>query len=107
MENAVMEAGEGERAERAAGFSQPARVKRKAGFRGWIAPICLLGGLIIVGVGLAAWKENATQQANAAAASQPEPVETIMVATAQSRSHRRATTSIGTVVATRSITLRN
>lgn len=53
------------------------------------------------------WKVQANQKANAAAANQPEPMESISVAIAKSREHRRTTTSIGTIVATRSITLRN
>jgi membrane fusion protein, multidrug efflux system len=86
--------------------SEPARAERKNSV-GWIAPIVLLGGLILVGVALAAWKKDAAAKANAAAASQPEPVESIIVATAEPRAHRRSTTAIGTIVATRSITLRN
>src|SRR5688500_15673391 len=108
MEN-VIEPPSRQSSERSASFSrpEPSRADRKTGFRGWIGPVALLAVLIILGFSLSAWKAHATKKANAAAASQPEPVETIMVATAETRTHRRSTTSIGTVVATRSITLRN
>ncbi|MGQ0833489.1 MAG: efflux RND transporter periplasmic adaptor subunit [Gammaproteobacteria bacterium] len=46
-------------------------------------------------------------ETNAASANQPEPVESVTVAVAKEREHRRTTTSIGTVMALRSITLRN
>jgi membrane fusion protein (multidrug efflux system) len=50
------------------------------------------------GVLLAAWKQNMTKDAAAAAAKQPEPV-------AEARPHHAATTAIGTVLALRSISL--
>lgn len=75
--------------------------------RKWVSPVILLLSLVGVGAGLVAWKQEATEQANAAAASQPEPVETVTVATAREQQHRRTTTSIGTVVALRSVSLRN
>ena len=56
------------------------------------------------GVALAAWKQASLEEPNAAAASQPEPMEAVAVAVAQEREHSRTTTSIGTVVALRSIT---
>lgn len=74
---------------------------------GWIKPIVLLLSLGIVGGALAAWKVGATQRSNAAAANQPEQMETVTVAVAKETQHRRTTTAIGTVVALRSITLRN
>lgn len=46
-------------------------------------------------------------EADAAAASQPEPAESVAVAVAKPRDHRETVTSIGTVLATRSVTLRN
>lgn len=67
----------------------------------------LLGVVIAVGIGLAAWKYLAIRDANAAAADQPEPMESVTVAVATEREHRRTTTSIGTVLALQSITLRN
>ena len=73
----------------------------------WIKPIVLLVSLGVVGGALAAWKVGAVQRSNAAAANQPEQMETVTVAVAQETQHRRTTTAIGTVVALRSITLRN
>lgn len=69
--------------------------------------IALLGAVIVTGSALAAWKHNSLEDAAQAAASQQEPVESIAVALAEEREHYRATTSIGTIVATRSITVRN
>jgi membrane fusion protein (multidrug efflux system) len=67
----------------------------------------LLAIVIGGGVLLAVWKYGAIQAASAAAASQPEPMESVMVAEAKPRQHTPATTAIGTVIALRSITLRN
>ncbi len=75
--------------------------------RRWIAPVLLLASLAAAGSGLAVWKIGAIQQANEAAANQPEPVESVTMAIARERQHRRTSTAIGTVVALRSITLRN
>jgi RND family efflux transporter MFP subunit len=73
----------------------------------WIASVVLIGTVASGGYALAAWKRNSLEQAAAAAASQPEPMESVIVAVAEQREHRRTTTSIGTVLALRSITLRN
>ena len=67
----------------------------------------LLGALAGTGGILAAWKYAAARDASAVAASQPEPVETITAALATEREHRPVTTAIGTVLALRSVTLRN
>jgi membrane fusion protein (multidrug efflux system) len=75
--------------------------------RGWIGSVVLLGVLALTAVSLAAWKSAAIQGANVAAASQPEPLEMVTAAIAREREHRQTTTSIGTVLALRSITLRN
>jgi len=75
--------------------------------RGWIGSTLLLGMIAATGAGLAAWKLAATRKAEAAAASQPEPVESVTAAVATERQHRPTTTSIGTVLALRSVTLRN
>ena len=74
---------------------------------GWLAPTLLLLAVIATGGGLAWWKMTALKGAAAAASNQPEPVEAVMLAVAKERQHRRTSTSIGTVVALRSITLRN
>lgn len=73
----------------------------------WIAPTVLLICLGLLGGTLAAWKVNANQKNLAAAANQPEPMEVVTVAVAKEKAHRRTTTAIGTVVALRSISLRN
>jgi membrane fusion protein (multidrug efflux system) len=75
--------------------------------RGWIGSLLLLVAVVGTGGGLAAWKYASTQEADLAAAKQPEPMESVTVAVAREREHRRTTTSIGTVLALRSITLRN
>ena len=72
-----------------------------------IGSFVLLAVILGVGAGLAAWKYRAVRQSNAAAASQPEPAEAVTVAVAVEREFQRTTTSVGTVLALRSITLRN
>lgn len=67
----------------------------------------LLGLLLAGGAGLSIWKAGATRSAEAAANDQPEQVEVVTAAVAASREHRSTTTAIGTVLATRSVTLRN
>jgi membrane fusion protein (multidrug efflux system) len=67
----------------------------------------LLGIIGVTAVALTAWKSTAIRAADAAAASQPEPVETVTTAIAVERPYYETTTSIGTVLALRSITLRN
>jgi membrane fusion protein, multidrug efflux system len=75
--------------------------------RGWIGSIFLL--LIVIGIaaGLGFYKYVTIMKAIAAGASHPEPMETVTVAAAADREHRRSTTAIGTVLALRSITLKN
>ena len=73
----------------------------------WIGSVVLPVMVLLVGVGLAAWKYDAIQDDQAASASQPEPMETVTVAVAREIEHRQTTTSIGTVLALRSITLQN
>ena len=75
--------------------------------RGWIVSTLLLATIVATGAGLAAWKYTDLAAADAAAANQPEPMESVTAAVATEREHRRTTTSIGTVLALRSITLRN
>ena len=67
----------------------------------------LLVSLIVIGGSLAGWKQAALQNAQAAAALQPEPVEIVTAATAAPHSFQPTTTAIGTVLALRSITLQN
>src|SRR5262245_36725828 len=73
----------------------------------WIASGTLLVSLVGVGAALAAWKANSLSAADAASAQHPEPTEAVGAATAQAREHRAATSAIGTVLALRSVTLRN
>jgi membrane fusion protein, multidrug efflux system len=67
----------------------------------------LLGILLITAGGLVAWKHASVRRADAAAASQPEPIESVTLAVARKREYRPTTTSVGTVLALNSITLRN
>ena len=75
--------------------------------RGWIGPTLLLGTLAVTGLGLAAWKSSELKKSAAAAASQPEPMESAGAAVATLRDYRPTTTSVGTVLAMQSITLEN
>ncbi len=75
--------------------------------RGWIGSLLLLVAVVGAGGALTAWKQNAIQAADMASASQPETMETVTIAVAKEREHQATTTSIGTVLALRSITLRN
>ena len=75
--------------------------------RGWMASAALLTTVVATGAGLAAWKYTDIAASAAASANQPEPMEVITAAVATDREHRRTTTSIGTVLALRSITLSN
>ena len=73
----------------------------------WVGSVVLPVIVLLMGIGLAAWKYDAIQAGQAASASQPEPMETVTVALAKEIEHRQTTTSIGTVLALKSITLRN
>ena len=75
--------------------------------RGWMASAALLTTVVATGAGLAAWKYTDIAASAAASANQPEPMEVVTAAIASDREHRRTTTSIGTVLALRSITLQN
>ena len=75
--------------------------------RGSISSALLLAAIVASGLLLAAWKYASAREASAAAANHPEPMETVTSALATQREHRQTTTSIGTVLALRSITLRN
>jgi membrane fusion protein (multidrug efflux system) len=67
----------------------------------------LLASILGTGIILAAWKQTSIKEAEAAAANQPEPMEMVRAAVATAREHRQTTTSIGTVLALRSVELRN
>jgi membrane fusion protein (multidrug efflux system) len=72
-----------------------------------VAVFVLFGSVLGSGVLLAAWKQDSNQEAATAAANQPEPVERVTFAAAEAREHYSTTTAIGTVLALRSITLKN
>jgi len=75
--------------------------------RDWIRSVALVGAVLVTGVALAAWKSATARAASAAAARQPEPIESVNIAVAKEREYRPTTTSVGTVLALESITLRN
>jgi membrane fusion protein (multidrug efflux system) len=75
--------------------------------RGWLGSALLVAIVLGVGGGLAAWKSSSLRKADAASANQPEPMESVTAAVTERRDYRPATTSIGTVLALRSITLRD
>ena len=76
--------------------------------RSWIGSFLLLVAVVSVGVGLAdTWKYTSLPATVAASTNQPEPMESVTVALAREVEHRHTATSIGTVLALRSITLRN
>src|SRR5689334_16107737 len=75
--------------------------------RQWIGSVSLVGAIIVAGLLLTAWKRSSIAESDAAAAHQQEPAESIVTAVAREHEHIRTTTSIGTVVALRSITVRN
>jgi len=73
----------------------------------WIGSLLLLAAVLGIGAGLAFWKINSIEASDAGFAHQPEPMESVAVATAQPIEHQPTTVAIGTVIALRSITLRN
>jgi membrane fusion protein (multidrug efflux system) len=75
--------------------------------RGWIGSSLLLATVVALGAGLTAWKYSSIRESSMASANQAEPMESVTVDVAKEREHRRTTTSIGTVLALRSVTLRN
>ena len=77
------------------------------GRRGWVALSVLIAAIVVLGVTLAVWKHSSIEAAEAQSANQPEPMEMVTAAVASAREHRETTTSIGTVLALRSVELRN
>lgn len=73
----------------------------------WIASIGLIGVLAGVGFGVAALKKSHLAEAAAEAAMMPEPMEAVMVQPAREVEHRRSTNAVGTVLALRSVMLKN
>lgn len=74
---------------------------------GRLRSFALIGVLLATAILLGAWKYNAVRSAEAASANQPEPTETVAAAVATARPHQESASAIGTVLAPRSITLRN
>lgn len=72
-----------------------------------VAGFVLVSVVLGTGALLAGWKQGANREAAAAAAHQPEPVERVVLARAEAKEHHATTTAIGTVLALRSITLKN
>ncbi len=73
----------------------------------WNRSSILIVALLLTAGALAAWKVAAIVDSADAAANQPEPMETIVVTAARERPYTPSTTAVGTVVAQRSVTLRN
>jgi membrane fusion protein (multidrug efflux system) len=75
--------------------------------RATLRSFALIAVLLATATLLGAWKYSSVKSANAAAANQMEPMETVAAAVATARPHQASATAIGTVLAPRSITLRN
>jgi membrane fusion protein (multidrug efflux system) len=73
----------------------------------WIASFGLIGAVLGVGFGVAALKKSHMNEAAAEAAMMPEPMEAVVVQAAREVEFRRTTNAVGTVLALRSVTLRN
>ncbi len=73
----------------------------------WIASFGLIGAVVAAGFGLAAWKKSNLAEAAAEAAMMPEPMEAVIVQEARKIEHRRTTNAVGTVLALRSVVLKN
>lgn len=72
----------------------------------WIASGTLLASLLAVGATLASWKVSSMSPPDGASPA-AEPAEAVSAAVAQAREHRERSSAIGTVLALRSVTLRN
>ncbi|HSJ65705.1 MAG TPA: efflux RND transporter periplasmic adaptor subunit [Gemmatimonadaceae bacterium] len=75
--------------------------------RSWLRSGLLVATIVVIGGALAAWKTSAIHASEAAAANQPEPMELVTAAVATDREYRETMTAIGTVLALRSVSLRN
>ena len=73
----------------------------------WLGSVIIILAVTLLGVGLASWKYESLQGQQAASANQPEPSESVTVASARTIDHRSNTTSIGTILALQSISLKN
>src|SRR2546430_3795601 len=75
--------------------------------RGGTGAALLLGTLALTAGSLVAWKHASVRKADAAAARQPEPIESVTLAVAKERQYRPTTRAVGPILALNSITLRN
>ncbi|NGZ96332.1 MAG: efflux transporter periplasmic adaptor subunit, partial [Nitrospira sp. WS110] len=75
--------------------------------RNWIKTVLLLTIVLSTGLGLVAWKYESIQASATASAKQPEPMEAVTTAVVREMDHRQTTISIGTVLALRSVMLKN
>jgi membrane fusion protein (multidrug efflux system) len=75
--------------------------------RGKFVARLLLVLVVLAAASLSSWKHLSIRESNAAAQSQPEPAEVVTAAVAEPREWQPTTTAVGTVLALRSITLRN
>lgn len=75
--------------------------------RSWITTFVLFATVLGTAAALTAWKLDSIEDTETAAANQPEPIEAVEAAVARPHDYRATATSIGTVLARRSITLRN
>lgn len=82
-------------------------IRKQVNKRAWLSSVLLLAGVLATAASLAAWKQASLASESEAASSQPEPVETVSAAIAELRQYQPTTSVIGTVLALRSITLRN
>jgi membrane fusion protein (multidrug efflux system) len=73
----------------------------------WITSSLLFVIVAASAIGLAAWKYGTLQDSAAASAHQPEAMESVTLAVARAVDHHQTASAIGTVLALRSITLRN
>lgn len=73
----------------------------------WIGATLLLATIAGSGGALAFWKGSSLERSANASASQPEPSEVVTAGTAESREYRPTASAVGTVLALRSVTLRN
>ncbi len=73
----------------------------------WIRSVVLLALIAVGGAVLAVTKQASLRAEEAASANQPEPMEAVTAAFARELEYRGSTSAIGTVLATRSISLRN
>lgn len=79
------------------------RATRRTRLRGAILIASVLG----IGIALAAWKKSALSATAAGPSGAPEPAEAIAAAPAIAQQHQPTISAIGTVIALRSVTLRN